>query len=96
MGAREPEAPKAFPRTTNILNKEPEWAPKISEYDYLMGLGITSIPISSEFGLKQQQKSWLSQRNFIELVVQKLGSEYSQYTTALEMALHAKEDQTGI
>jgi len=30
MGAREPEAPKAFPRTTNILNKEPEWVPKIS------------------------------------------------------------------
>ena len=52
MGAREPEAPKAFPRSTNILNEEPEWAPKISDYDYLMGLGITSIPISSEFALK--------------------------------------------
>ena len=30
MGARVPEAPKA----TNIINKEPEWAPKISDYDY--------------------------------------------------------------
>ena len=40
MGARKPEAPKAFP-----------WAPKISDYDYHIGLGITSIPISSEFGL---------------------------------------------
>ena len=52
MGAWEPEAPKAFPRATSIFNKEPEWAPKISDYDYLMGLGITSKPISSEFGLK--------------------------------------------
>ena len=60
MGAREPEAPKAFPCATNILNKEPEWVSKISDYDYLMGLGITSIPISSEFGLKSWQKSWLS------------------------------------
>ena len=42
MGARVPEAPKAFPRATNIINKEPEWAPKISDYDYLMGLGIPS------------------------------------------------------
>ena len=60
MGARVPEAPKAFPRATNIINKEPEWAPKISDYDYLMGLGITSTPISSEFGLKSSQKLWLS------------------------------------
>ena len=37
-----PEAPKA----TNIINKEPEWAPKISDYDYLIGLGITSTPVS--------------------------------------------------
>ena len=45
-------APKTCPRATNILNKEPERAPKISDYDYLMGLEITSIPTSSEFGLK--------------------------------------------
>ena len=48
----EPEAPKTCPRATNILNKEPERAPKISDYDYLMGLGIAYIPTSSEFGLK--------------------------------------------
>ena len=43
MAAREPEAPKTCPQATNILNKEPEWVPKISDYDYLMGMGITSI-----------------------------------------------------
>ena len=53
MGAWEPQAPKTCPRATIILNKkEPGWAPKISDYDYLMGLEITSIPTSSEFGLK--------------------------------------------
>ena len=59
-GAREPEAPKTCSWATNIFNKEPEWAPNISDYDYLMGLGITSIPASTEFGLKLQQKLWLS------------------------------------
>ena len=51
-GDREPEAPKTCTRATNILNKEPERAPKISDYNYLMGLGIAYIPTSSEFGLK--------------------------------------------
>ena len=51
-GDRDPEAPKTCLRATNILNKEPERAPKISDYDYLMGLGIAYIPTSSEFGLK--------------------------------------------
>ena len=96
MGALEPEAPKTCSWATNIFNKEPKWVPNISDYDYLMGLGITSRPTSTEFGLKLQQKLWLSQRNLIELVVQKLGSEYSQYTTALEMASHAKEGQISI
>ena len=59
-GAWEPEAPKTCSWAANIFNKEPEWAPNISDYDYLMGLGITSIPTSTEFGLKLQQKLWLS------------------------------------
>ena len=51
-GAQESEAPKTCSWATNIFNKEPAWAPNISDYDYLMGLGITSIPTSTEFGLK--------------------------------------------
>ena len=45
-GDREPEAPKTCPRATNILNKEPERAPKISDYDYVMGLPTFQLPVN--------------------------------------------------
>ena len=41
-----------FPSVTNILIKEPERVSKISDYDNLMGLGITTIPTSGKFGPK--------------------------------------------
>ena len=47
--AQASEVPKICPQVTNISSKKHEQAPKISDYDYLMGLRTTS---SSEFGPK--------------------------------------------